>query len=259
MPTLEVPRVECVEYGKTGINVSRLTFGTIPFGGMGWRKDPAVSPEEGGQILKRALKLGINCWDTAEGYGTHPHIREGLRGLRRSDVIVATKTHAKTLTEVRERIRRSLEGMDTDYIDIYYLHYINSVEEYRARFGALRALQEAKDEDLIRLIGVSTHTAEVLNAVSELPEVDVVLAKVNKTGRGMESRLDDMLSALKKVYESGKGVSIMKILAYGDLDVTAGLQFSLNLPYVHSICLGMRTVQELEVDVRIFQDLSAGC
>ena len=63
--------------GPTGLNVSRLCFGTIPFGERGWRKDPSVAPEEAGKVLRRAFELGLNFWDSAEGYGSHPHVREG--------------------------------------------------------------------------------------------------------------------------------------------------------------------------------------
>lgn len=59
--------IDRVKFGNTDLRVSRLSFGTIPFGGRGWRRDPAISPEEAGKVLKRAYELGVNYWDSAEG------------------------------------------------------------------------------------------------------------------------------------------------------------------------------------------------
>jgi aryl-alcohol dehydrogenase-like predicted oxidoreductase len=64
--------------GNTGLTVSRLCFGGIPFGGTGWRRDPSMEPKDAGKVLKRAFELEINFWDTAEGYKSHPPIGQGL-------------------------------------------------------------------------------------------------------------------------------------------------------------------------------------
>jgi len=240
-----------IPFGSNGPIISRLAFGTIPFGGRGWRGDPAVEPKEAGNILKRAHEFGITYWDTAENYHTHPHVREGLRRVRREKVVVSTKTGKKKYEEVKERVRSSLEELDTDYIDIYFLHYVNSWTEFKARHGALKALLEAKEAGLIRHIGISTHRAEVASAAADVPELEMVLATVNKTGKNMESPRDEMISALKRSYQAGKGVGVMKVLAYGDVTVAEGLEFSGKLPQ-HATLLGIRTMKELEEDVEAF-------
>ena len=249
--SMTIPRIVL---GRTGLTVSKLVFGTIPLGGTGWRKDPAVAPKEAGKILARAHELGVDWWDTAENYGTHPHVAEGLRLVDRSKVVISTKTPKKSYEDAKRRISQSLEELGTDYIDIYFLHFVNTMEEFKARSGALRALLEAKDEGLIRHVGLSTHRAEVARAMAGVPEIDVVLATVNKTGKNLSSPRDLMIESLSKAYESGKGIGIMKVLAYGDVTVREGLEFCKQVPH-HAIPLGMRTLDELEEDVSVFGDV----
>ncbi len=244
--------VDKVVLGKTGLKVSRLSFGTTPLGGRSWRREPAIPPEEGGIILEQALRLGINYWDTAEGYGTHAHVREGLRRVRREEVVISTKTNACTEEEAWKCITRSLNELGTDYIDIYFMHYVNRPEELKRRQGALRAMLEAKESRLIKHIGLSTHRAEVVEVAASMPEIEVLMAKVNKLGYRTESPPERMLEALEKAYEQGKGICIMKVLAYGMLSVEEAFRWAFRIPFVHTVCVGMRTMRELEENVRIY-------
>lgn len=244
--------MEKILFGRTGLKVSRICFGTIPFGGKGWRKDPYLEPTEAGKVLKRAFELGINFWDTAEGYRSHPHVREGLKYVPREEIILSTKTTQKTYEGAKESLKKTLQEIGTDYIDIYYLHYVKSPEDLENRKGAIQAFKEAIDEGYVRHIGVSTHWNEVVEKLLEFLEIEVVMVKLNKIGR-MDSPLQAMLKAVEKAYINGKGIVCMKIAAYGDLSIREGLEYALNLPFIHSVCLGMRTIQEVEEDVKIYQ------
>ena len=237
--------------GNTGLTVSRLCFGGIPFGGTGWRRDPYVEPKDAGKVLKRAFELGINFWDTAEGYKSHPHIGQGLKLVNRKDIVLSTKTSKSDYDDAKKSVRNALHEMETEYLDILYMHYVSSPEDFENRKGALKAFLEAKEEGLAKHIGVSTHWSSVVEKVLDVPEIEVVLAKVNKIGR-MDCPLKDMLKHLEKAHEKGKGVVAIKLLAYGDLTVEEGLEYTLRLPFIHSACLGIRTIQELEQDVAIY-------
>ena len=143
--------------------------------------------------------------------------------------------------------------MGTDYLDIYYLHAVRA-EDLQRREGALRALVEARDVGLVNHIGVSTHWNTTVGKVTELSEIDVVMVKLNKKGR-MDCPLNDMLKAVEGAYAKGKGIVSMKLLAYGDLGVREGLEYSINLPFIHSACIGIRTLQELEQDVETYKTI----
>jgi len=241
--------------GCTGLEVSRLCFGTIPFGGKGWRKDPYVAPEEAGKVLKRAHELGLNFWDTAEGYRSHPHIREGLKLVQRKSVVLSTKTTQTSYEGAKAALKKTLEELGTEYLDIYYLHYVRSPDDLEKRRGAIEAFKEAKKEGLVRHIGVSTHWSNVVEKTLDHPEIEVLMVKFNKIGK-MDCPLEDMLKAVKRAYEEGKGIVNIKILAYGGLTVREGLEYALSLPFVHSVCLGIRTIEELEEDVKIYQEIT---
>lgn len=239
----------------TGLKVSRICFGTIPFGGRGWRGDPYVEPEAAGKILRKAFESGINFWDTAEAYGTHPHVREGLKLVDRESVVVSTKTQQTGYEEARSSLEKALRELETEYIDIYYMHYVRSPQDLESRRGAFEALLEARREGLIKHIGVSTHWSTVVERVAEIPEIEVLMVKINKIGR-MDCPLEDMLKAVEKAYTKGKALIAMKLLAYGSLTVREGLAYGLTLPHVHSVCIGMRTVEELEENLKLYREIT---
>ena len=237
------------------MSVSRLCFGGIPFGGTGWRKDPYVEPRDAAKVLKRAYALGINFWDTAEGYKSQLHIGAGLKLVNRKNIVLSTKTSRSSYDDAKKSLRNALHEMGTEYLDIVYMHYVCSPEDFEKRKGALEAFVEAKEQGLVRHIGVSTHWGSVVEAVLDVPEVEVVMAKLNKAGK-MDCPLEDMLQALDKAHKKGKGIVAIKALAYGDLSVKEGLEYLLKLPFVHSACLGIRTLQELKEDVEIYDAIA---
>lgn len=238
-----------VNLGQTGLSVSRLSVGT----------DTGIAADYGGKLLKRAFELSVNFWDTDSGYGTHPAVREGLRGLNREDVVIASKTYAKTYDGAHKDLHSSLEELATDYIDIFHLHAVDTMEDFQGRCGALRMLLKARGDGLIRAVGVSTHTVEVTQALAAISEVDVVLTVISKTGANIRrgGKLADMLVAAKTLSDSGKGVYAMKPLDRNKRvgSVESYLSYLFNLPYVHSICPGMKTIEELEMNVRIINEL----
>jgi len=180
-------------------------------------------------------------------------MRKGLELVDRSSVVLSTKTTKESFDEAKKSLERSLRELGTDYLDIYYLHYVRA-EDLQRREGALRAMVQAKDEGLVNHIGVSTHWNTTVESVIELPEIDVIMVKLNKIG-GMDCSLNDMLKAVERAYSKGKGIVSMKLLAYGDLGVREGLEYSLSLPFIHSACIGIRTLQELEQDVETYRTI----
>src|SRR5919198_3079826 len=143
------PLARRVPYGGTGISVSRLCWGT---GLMAVLKHN-LSHQEAARILLRGLELGVNFWDTADGYKTHPHVGEALRQLgaaRRGDVVINSKTPAKDAPKAADDVDRYLREIGTDYIDTILLHGIETVEEFHNRAGALESLLHAKEAGKVR-------------------------------------------------------------------------------------------------------------
>jgi aryl-alcohol dehydrogenase-like predicted oxidoreductase len=179
------PPMERVELGRTGLKVSRLAFGTGYLAGR---------VGAGARLLAEAYEVGVNFWDTSDDYGTHPHVRQALKEIGRDDVVVATKTYAATALGARRSVTRALRELGVGAVDLFLLHAVDSVDELEAKQPALAALVQAREAGLVRAVGVSSHSREVLRRLLDLPDVDVALVVVNKTGAWMkDARPRDML------------------------------------------------------------------
>jgi len=110
-------------------------------------------------------------------------------------------------------------------------------------------------------VGLSTHTVSVAREALRFPEIEVVLAVVNRTGaRIREGTLAEMLEALRGLYEAGRGVYAMKPLGRGLLSggVKEALTYVLRVPYAHSVSVGIMSLEELEADVRVAEEALLG-
>ena len=241
--------MEYLAYGNTGLEISRLCFGA------GRIKDTCDTYEAGSKLMLRALDEGITFWDTAEGYGTQPHLGEAVRQILRHDVVIQTKNGAKDYKSASVSITRSLRELRTDYIDVLLLHGISTPEDLASREGALDAYREAKEAGKVRTIGCSTHvyTGAVMDAVIDHPDIEVILATANKEGRLLEGGpLDRHLGHLRRAYELGKGISIMKVIAAGDIpeaDMQEWIEWGFNLETAHAINLGITEYRHITLDV----------
>lgn len=242
-----------IPLGRTGLLVSRLCFGTVPL--------ERLSPQEGGRILVEAWEEGVNFWDTSDDYGTHPHVAAALQQVKREDIVVMTKTSAETVEEAERSLRRSLEELETDYIDILLLHYIKP-EWIANTKEILKFLHEAKGKGLLRAVGFSTHSVETTRRVANLAEAEVVLTVANKKGswllEGKEHRVEDghmsdMWAAIKEAYQAGKGVCLMKILSSGRIDPTEAIDYVSRYPYFHSLAIGMKSLEEVKMNLSLVE------
>lgn len=241
--------MEYLTYGKTGLEISRLCFGA------GRIKNTCDTIEAGSRLMLKALDEGVTFWDTAEGYGTQPHLGDAVRQIRRDEVVIQTKTGAKDYEGAQTSITRSLQELQTDYLDVLLLHGISTPEDLVSREGALDAFREAKVAGKIRVIGCSTHThtGPVMDAVIDHPELEVILATANKEGRMLEGGpLDKHLEYLQRAYDIGKGISIMKVVVAGDVpeaDIPEWIEWGFNLETAHAINLGMTEYRHITLDV----------
>ena len=140
--------------------------------------------------------------------------------------------------------------MGTDYIDVLLLHGVSSPEDLESREGAMSAFLDAKSEGIVRVTGCSTHTftGPVMDAVIDHPEIQVILATANKEGRMLEGgSFDRHLEYLQRAYDLGKGLSIMKVIAAGDIpesELEDWIRWGFELEIAHGINLGMSNRSE---------------
>ena len=243
--------MEYLAYGKTGLEISRLCFGA------GRLKDTCDTYEAGSKLVLKALDEGITFWDTAEGYGTQPHLGEAIRQIGREEVVIQTKTSVKDYESASNSIEKALRELQTGYVDVMLLHAISSPEDLamREREGALDAFRDAKAAGKIRVIGCSTHiyTGPVMDAVIDHPEIEVILTTANKEGRMLEGgSIDRHLGYIQRAYDLGKGISIMKVVVAGDIpeaDMPEWIEWGFNLETTHAINLGITDYRHITLDV----------
>lgn len=244
--------LQYVNLGNTGINVSRLCFGGLIIGPL----QADLSPCQGAQIILKAIELGVNFIDTAELYGTYPHIREALKKTNK-DIVIATKSYAYSKEGAMESVEKARREMDIDVIDIFLLHEQESRLTLKGHRDALEYYLSMKEKGIIKAVGVSTHNVEVVEACCDMPEIEVIHPIVNKTGIGIgDGTIDEMLKAVEKAFNMGKGIYSMKPLGGGNLigSYEEALKFVLDLPYIHSIALGMQSVDEVIMNICMFKN-----
>ena len=238
--------------GNTGIEVTELSLGTLILGKL----QTDMSPEESIPTIQMALELGINFFDTAQGYATQNHLRVGL-GREVNNVVLATKTHAKTLDEAKEAVEESLRELGRNMIDIYHLHLIRNAEDMQNRRAILDYFLELKEKGVIRAVAASAHCVEAVRAIADVPEIDIAFPVLNSRGLGIpDGSAEDMIQACEVLKKQGRGLYAMKPLAGGHLrnDPQAAFGFLRETGIFDSICAGMKSPTEVEMNTAIFEN-----
>jgi len=205
-----------IKLGKSDLNVSRIAFGTWQLGG-----DWGATDEEAAiAAIRRAAESGINFFDTAQGYGfgaSERLLSKALKGRPRDEVIIATKggLRPNAAGEVErdaspEWIRRgvdsSLEALDTDYIDLYQVHWPDPKVPFAETAGALA---ELKAEGKIRHVGVSNYDAAQMDEFSARLAVETLQPPYHLFRRDIEE------SILPYTMANDIGVLVYGPLAHG--------------------------------------------
>ncbi|MGG1481088.1 aldo/keto reductase [Bacillus smithii] len=189
--------VEKVQLGKTDLYVNPIGLGTNAVGGHNLY--PNLSEETGKQVVRTALENGVNFLDTAFIYGperSEELIGEVLKEFRREDTVIATKGAHKLVGDkieidnspafLRQAVEDSLRRLQTDYIDLFYIHY---PDESTPKYEAVGELKKLKDEGKIRAIGVSNFSIEQLKEANQDGYVDVLQSEYNLFKRQAENDL----------------------------------------------------------------------
>lgn len=248
----KVAASDVIVLGKTGIRTSRLAMGTGTIGTGHHSNQTALGLKGLTDLLLNGYDHGLRFFDSADAYGSHPHVAEALKHIPRDKVTVLTKTWArdpKTARADLDRFRREL-GIDT--IDICLMHCLTEADWTERYKGVMDVLSEAKEKGIIRAHGCSCHSIEALRAAADSPWVEVDLARINPIGAHMDASPLEVVSVLKKMKASGKGVIGMKVLGQGELRgrVDDALRYALSLGVLDSFTIGAESRTEQEDLIR---------
>ncbi len=202
-----------IELGATGLTVSRL--------GLGGFHQLEISSEIVEEVVDTFLEVGGTYIETARGYGrgaSEVKLGRALKG-RRDKVVLASKSGRRDGEGIRRELEASLEALQTDHIDFYFFHGVNTIEDLdtiTGPGGALPALLDARDEGLIEGMGFSSHRPPkmYLEAIKRIP-LSVILIWDNYLEELYVPEIQQKVYPLAR--EHGVGITAMKPLADGFL------------------------------------------
>jgi hypothetical protein len=199
---------DLVPLGRTGIKVSRLAQGT---GYNGWaRQSDHTRLGQAGfdRLAHHSLDRGIRFFDMADLYGTHPFVRDVIKGLPRDRVVLLSKIWVRKEDWVTPsggavaEVDRFCQELGTDHLDVCLMHcmtddkWVNQFEHVRDELTTL------KQKGRVRAVGVSCHDLGALQLAATHPWVDVIFARINYKG-GKDYSMDGTAGPQKR--QGGRG------------------------------------------------------
>ena len=234
--------------GQTGLEVSVAGFGVLPMG----PSQLALPIDEGAEIIRHALRQGINFIDTAQYYRTYPYIKKALENGEFDDVIICSKSLCEDYDEMMDAIHEARESMNRDFIDIFLMHEVRPYQ-FNLRKGAWKALIDAKKQGLVRAIGLSTHHVDITLKAASMEELDVVFPLINYASLGIRkgdafASKEEMMEAIKACHAAGKGIFSMKAFGGGGLTdhYQEALDYVFSKPEIDSVMIGFGKISEVD-------------
>ncbi len=212
--------MQYTEFGKTGIQVSRLGFGCMRFPSREVDGRKVFDEEESIRMMHRAMELGVNYFDTAPGYCEKQSeiiVGKALKG-RRDKVYLSTKYPSEEASgdDLERKLETSLKKLDTDYIDFYHMWGISLktfVERLDTPDGPMARARKLRDAGVIRHISFSFHDAPE-NMIEIIQRGEGVFASVLCQYNLLDRANED---AIAYAHEQGLGVTIMGPVGGGRL------------------------------------------
>ena len=238
-----------VQLGNTGIEMSRMAMGTGTRGFGGSSNQTRKLGIKGvSDLLRAAYDEGINFWETADQYGSHPHIKEAMKKIEREKLVLLTKTNSTTYEDVKSDLDRFKMELGTDYFDIVLLHAVTDPEWNENMKGAMEALSEAKEEGTIQAHGISCHSIGALETTADEPWVEVDLVRFNPGGVAMDADVSTVQQVLTRMKKNGKAIIGMKVYGQGKLADKKDecLEFHTGAGFINHFTLGIESYEQLK-------------
>nr|WP_245204185.1 aldo/keto reductase [Ammoniphilus resinae] len=188
---------------------------------FGGAKLGKVTQEEATESIDFAIQHGVNHIDTAASYGDS-EIRLGANMAEiRDRIFLASKTEQRTKEKAKEQIYRSLERLQVDYLDLIQLHAVTNLEELdkcTGKGGSLEAALEAKEEGIVKAIGITGHGHKApsthLEALKRYPFA-TVLTPLNYYLYSMDEYREDFLALAEEAKRQDAALRVIKAIAKG--------------------------------------------
>ncbi|RJP24384.1 MAG: aldo/keto reductase [Candidatus Omnitrophota bacterium] len=251
-----------IPLGNSGIRITRLGMGT---GSNSGNVQMALSEQEFIKVVRHAYDRGVRFFDTADSYGRgamQARLAKALKGLDRDTYVVQTKMRRNGNPQADiDRFRRE---WDTDYFDLFLLHYCttpNWPDELRKNMDLL---SEAKEKQQIRTKGASIHGLKALRAMAGCDWMDTALLRVNHDGTAMDNEDNDdkqkgvrpeCVRNIKVIHDKGTGVVGMKLIGNGNFtdpaQREASFKYVMGLDCVDAVTIGFKSTQEVDEAIEL--------
>jgi aryl-alcohol dehydrogenase-like predicted oxidoreductase len=203
--------METLEFGHTGHQSTRVIFGAAALGGM--------RQEKADGLIELVRKAGINHFDTAASYGDSELRLAPFLQSHRNEVFLATKTGQRDGSGARKELETSLRRLEVAQVDLIQLHNLTDQAGWKTAMsagGAVEALIQARDEGLVKHIGVTGHgtyaAAMHLQSLNEF-EFDSVLVPYNYSMRAHPEFAADLEKLISTCAERRVAVQTIKAVA----------------------------------------------
>jgi aryl-alcohol dehydrogenase-like predicted oxidoreductase len=244
--------------GKTQVKLPILGLGgagRTPLSQRGQERDAIA-------LIEKALTLGIRYFDTAHSYGPSETYLGKILPQYRDRVYLNTKTDARDYERAWQELEESLKNLNTDYLDSWQMHHVSFYEELDQIFspnGAMKAFQEAKEQGIVKYIGITGHhEPDVIAVALERGDFDTTLICLNAADTHHPRPFST--TVLPVAQAENIGVIAMKVPAYGRLlqphllnGMEAAMGYSLSLPGVHCCVIAAENPTQLEANVKVAQ------
>ena len=251
--------------GNTGISLPIFGLGgagKTPISKVG-REKQAIA------LIERALTLGVIYYDTAADYGPSEEHFGKILPAYRQDIFLNSKTAARDRDGAWRDLERSLKRLKTDYLDSWQLHHVSfeaELDEIFGTNGAIKAVEEAKSQKLIKFAGITGHhEPDIIAQGLQRYPFDTTLISLNAAD--VHHPRPFATNVLPVAQKKNVGVIAMKVPAYGRLfkpGILEGMHqamgYTLSLPGVHCCIIAAENPEQLESNIRVaqaFQPLSA--
>lgn len=206
-----------VSLGKSGLKISLVGIGT---GSGGWARQSnqtRLGQDEFTRLMRHAFDRGINFFDLADQYGSHPYFNRAMKGVARDRYVIQTKSTSRDPKQARADIDRFLSELGTDYIDSLIIHNVTDGEWTTRYRGVMDVFEKAKKAGKIRAHGVTCHSFEALRAAEASAWVQINQVRWNQRESHMDADVETARALFEKMRRKGQGMIGMKVVGQGSL------------------------------------------
>ncbi|MDR1781214.1 MAG: aldo/keto reductase [Tannerella sp.] len=247
--------VDKVSLGKTGLTVSRIAMGTGTHGGNKESDFTRMGKDSFTKLAHHAYERGITFFDMADSYGSMPYVAAAKKSFPREKLTLLSKIWTnedsapkqETLVQALDRFRKEA---DTDYLDIVLMHCMMGGGWSNNRKYYIEGLSKAKQDGIVKTVGVSCHNWDALVEASVSPWVDVIMARINPFGTLMDNTPEAVKEVLGTAQRNGKGIIAMKVFGEGrhvsDDEREKSIKYVLEEGNISCMTLGMSTIEQID-------------